>query len=123
MAWTFDGKLRATIEAPLGPMAERPDTRVVAREGWFQRITPSTPTQHHEVLLSVVGEADADRVIDEVVAEYRGVYRALVARLAFLRERGIAYAVTNAREATSAPMLEHLGFETLFRGACYELAP
>lgn len=55
-------------------------------------------------------------------ARGRGVYRALVAaRLAFLRERGIEYAVTHAREATSAPMLEHLGFETLFRGACYQL--
>lgn len=49
-----------------------------------------------------------------------GAYRALVAaRLAFLRERGIAYAVTHAREATSAPMLERFGFETLFRSKCY----
>jgi hypothetical protein len=45
------------------------------------------------------------------------------ARLAFLRERGIEYAVTNASEATSAPMLEHLGFETLFSGARYQLDP
>jgi hypothetical protein len=45
----------------------------------------------------------------------------IAARLAFLRERGLEYAVTHAREATSAPMLEHLGFETLFRGACYQL--
>jgi len=53
-------------------------------------------------------------------ARGRGVYRALVAaRLAFLRDRGIAYAVTQARESTSAPILEHLGFETLFRGRCH----
>lgn len=53
-------------------------------------------------------------------ARGRGVYRALVAaRLAALRARGLAYAVTQAREATSAPMLEHLGFETLFRSRCY----
>jgi GNAT superfamily N-acetyltransferase len=52
----------------------------------------------------------------------RGVYKALVgARLRFLRERGIELAVTHAREATSAPILEHLGFETLFRGRCYVL--
>ncbi len=51
-----------------------------------------------------------------------GAYRALVAaRLAFLRQRGIGYAVTQAREATSAPILEHLGFETLFRSKCYRL--
>lgn len=54
----------------------------------------------------------------------RGVYRALVAaRLGLLRARGVAYAVTHAREATSAPMLEHLGLETLFRYACHWLDP
>jgi hypothetical protein len=48
------------------------------------------------------------------------VYRSLVAaRLAFLHERGVDYAVTQARESTSAPILEHLGFETLFRGRCH----
>jgi GNAT superfamily N-acetyltransferase len=55
-------------------------------------------------------------------ARGRGVYRSLVAaRLAHLREHGIDYAVTQARESTSAPMLEHLGFETLFRGRCHVL--
>jgi len=289
--WTFERKLRAAIEAPCGRMSARADTRVVAREGWFQRITPSAPGSHlNEVLRSVVDAADAERVIDEVVAEYRaigkptkwctgpwtkpddfgerlvrrgftswktrgmgsetdapiapgaarvrlvetdgdldaylrisrlawsiddddveatrasyrpmlgsvlfpfivdvdgsaaggtsrthdvdgsaaggtsrthdvdgsaaggtshthdvgasalllrdgygylvggaivehargrGLYRALVAaRLAFLRDRGIEYAVTHARESTSAPLLEHFGFETLFHGACYLL--
>ncbi len=53
-------------------------------------------------------------------ARGRGAYRALVsARLAFLQSRGVEYAVTQAREATSAPMLEHFGFETLFRSKCY----
>jgi GNAT superfamily N-acetyltransferase len=53
-------------------------------------------------------------------ARGRGAYRALVgARLAFLRSRGVEYAVTQAREATSAPMLEHLGFETLLRSTCW----
>ena len=64
----------------------------------------------------LVGTAVVER------ARGRGVYRALVgARLAFLHQRGIEYAVTHARESTSAPMLEHLGFETLFRGRCYLL--
>ncbi len=250
MGWTSERKLRAAIDGPLGPMSTRPDTRVVAREGWFQRITPSAPGSHlNEVLVSVVDEGDAERVIEEVVTEYRalgkptkwctgpwtrpadfgerllrrgfrgwgtrgmgratdapiapgaarvrlveteadldaylrtsrlawsidddnleptraayreilgtllflfvaedagtsglllredhaylvggavteaargrGLYRALVAaRQAFLRDRGVEYAVTHAREATSAPMLEHLGFETLYRGACYQL--
>jgi hypothetical protein len=55
-------------------------------------------------------------------ARGRGLYKALTAeRLAFLRARGIGYAVTHAREATSAPRLERLGFETLFRSKCYVL--
>lgn len=54
----------------------------------------------------------------------KGIYRALVAaRLAFLAERGIALAVTHAREATSAPILAHLGFETLFRSQCFLFDP
>jgi hypothetical protein len=252
MTWDFERKLRAAILAPLGPIATYPDTRVIERDGWFQRISPSSAgINHNEVLRSAVDEADAEQVIDSVVAEYRslgkpttwhtgpwtrpldfgerllrrgfrcsksrgmgcdtsadiasghvrvrrletvdeldsylsasrlawgvhdddleatraryrltfgtlqfffvaegvgaaavvlredygyfvggavveqarghGVYRTLVAaRLAFLRERGIEYAVTNASEATSAPMLEHLGFETLFSGARYQLDP
>jgi GNAT superfamily N-acetyltransferase len=52
----------------------------------------------------------------------RGLYRALIAaRLALLRDAGRTLAVTHAREATSAPMLEHLGFETAFRSRCYLL--
>lgn len=55
-------------------------------------------------------------------ARGQGAYRALVtARLEFLRDRGVDYAVTQAREATSAPILTHLGFETLFRSRCYRL--
>ena len=52
----------------------------------------------------------------------RGVYRALVAaRLDFLAERSVALAVTQAREATAAPILERLGFETVFRWRCWLL--
>lgn len=245
VTWSFDRKLRACIDAPLGPSASPPDMRVVARDGWFQRITPSAAgSWQNEVLVSSVDERDAERVIEETIATYRalgkptkwstgpwtkpddfgerlarrgfsswatrgmgiatdapiapsearvtrveddpteyvrasarawsvekddvqrrafvsalgkelvafladdgagavllredygylvgaavhesargrGVYRALVAaRLAYLRDRGIEYAVTHAREETSAPILEHLGFETLFRGRCYLL--
>jgi GNAT superfamily N-acetyltransferase len=52
----------------------------------------------------------------------KGVYRALIeTRLDFLRQRGVTLAVTLAREATSAPMLAHLGFETLFPCRVYLL--
>ncbi len=53
----------------------------------------------------------------------RGLYRALIdARLAWLRERGIGLAVTQAREATSAPILERLGWETVFESRCWLLS-
>jgi GNAT superfamily N-acetyltransferase len=263
VAWTFEQRRDAVIEAPLVDSVGRVDTRVIARDGWYQVITPSAPgTLHNEVLFSQVEPADAERTIDEVVAMYaatghptkwcvgpwtrpadfgdrlahrgfsswetrgmgcettlevtggevrvdevvteealdaytavalagwaipeteleaerlafrgaytrtprivhffvacfddaivgtaaivmrvlesrsygylvgsqvlerargHGVYKALVgARLRFLRERGIDLAVTHAREATSAPILEHLGFETLFRGRCHVGVP
>lgn len=53
-------------------------------------------------------------------ARGHGVYRALVAaRLEYLRRAGIAYAVVQAREATAAPILEKLGFTSLFRSQCF----
>ncbi len=57
-----------------------------------------------------------------VLANYRGrgLYRALVqARLAHARARGIALATSHAREATSAPILEKIGFETVCRFPMY----
>ena len=62
----------------------------------------------------------------QVLAKFRGrgAYAALLAvRLASLRDRGIEYAVTHAMDATSAPILERLGFETLFSSQTYTLAP
>lgn len=54
----------------------------------------------------------------------RGIYRALLeGRMAALRELGIDLATTQAREHTSAPMLEHLGFETVFRMTLYQWNP
>jgi len=57
-----------------------------------------------------------------VLADYRGrgLYRALVqARLAHARARGITLATSHAHEATSAPILETLGFETVCRFPMY----
>src|SRR4029453_9172393 len=52
----------------------REDTVVVERPGWFQLITPSAPATHlNEVIVSTVETADAERVIDEVVAGYRRI--------------------------------------------------
>jgi RimJ/RimL family protein N-acetyltransferase len=52
----------------------------------------------------------------------RGAYRALLeARLARLRALGIGLATTHARDQSSAPILERLGFETVFRYRAYQL--
>jgi hypothetical protein len=57
-------------------------------------------------------------------ARGHGAYRALLAaRLAFLHRRGFEYVVTHALEATSAPILEHLGFETLYRATTWVRTP
>jgi ribosomal protein S18 acetylase RimI-like enzyme len=48
-------------------------------------------------------------------ARRRGVYRALIAaRLAALAAEGVPLAVTHAKESTSAPLLERVGFRTVF---------
>lgn len=60
-----------------------------------------------------------------VIAEHRGrgVYRALLAaRLRDLVARGTPLATTLAMESSSAPILEHLGWETLYRSRRYQLA-
>jgi hypothetical protein len=44
-------------------------------------------------------------------------------RLAYLASRGIAIATTHAREATSAPILERLGFRTAFRYTVHRFDP
>lgn len=54
----------------------------------------------------------------------RGVYRATVAaRLAMARRDGVALATTHARCATSAPILERLGFQTAFAYDLFAFEP
>lgn len=51
----------------------------------------------------------------------RGIYRALVdERLSDAATLGFSLATTQAREATSAPILDKLGFETLYRSRVYK---
>jgi GNAT superfamily N-acetyltransferase len=50
----------------------------------------------------------------------RGLYRALVsARLAHARAHGIVLATSHARESSSAPILERMGFATIARFSMY----
>ena len=87
----------------------------VGRDGdWFGTAATILRGDYAYLLGAQVNEA----------ARGRGAYRALVAtRLQALQQVGIEYAISHARESTSAPMLEHLGFETLDRYCCYVLEP
>src|SRR5262249_22049681 len=70
--------------APLDPLEEvmtaaqrafiaAPDTEVRERAGWFQIITPSSGRGGlNEVSRSILGENEADAIIDATLAEYRG---------------------------------------------------
>jgi hypothetical protein len=61
-----------------------------------------------------------------VIAAYQhqGVYRALLdERIALAAQLGSPLAVTQAREATSAPILAKLGFESLYSGYIYKWEP
>lgn len=108
-----------------------------AHERALEKALAATPRLAHFYVASLEGEpagtaalvlrGDYGYLMGGVVldsARGRGVYRALVAeRLAFLRAEGLGYAVTHAHADTSAPILERLGFETLFRSTCYALDP
>jgi ribosomal protein S18 acetylase RimI-like enzyme len=51
----------------------------------------------------------------------RGIYKALIkARLDDLQKKNVKIAVTQARESTSAPILERLGFETMFSAEIFK---
>jgi N-acetylglutamate synthase-like GNAT family acetyltransferase len=68
--------------------------------------------------------ADCGYLVGAVVLEAHrgcGAYRALIQeRLIDLKRMGIGFAVTQAREATSAPILEKQGFLTAFRAKIYK---
>jgi GNAT superfamily N-acetyltransferase len=73
-----------------------------------------------------LGDDSAYLTGGNVLTEFRGkgIYRALIrARLDALQALSIPLATTHAREKTSAPILEKLGFETVFRYSIYELKP
>jgi hypothetical protein len=74
----------------------------------------------------IVKERSVYLVGGNVLEAYRGrgIYRALIdERLRDAAALGLTLATTQAREATSAPILEALGFETLFRSRVYKWQP
>jgi GNAT superfamily N-acetyltransferase len=94
----------------------------------------ATPERRHHLFLAYQGDvlaatagyyahARSAYLIGGVVLPEmrgRGLYRALVgARLAHAAARGYTLVTTHAREATSAPILERLGFATEYRYTMY----
>jgi GNAT superfamily N-acetyltransferase len=74
----------------------------------------------------VTKERSAFLVGGVVLPEHRGtgVYRALLdQRLRRIAALGLPLATTHARESTSAPILERVGFETVFRSRMYVWQP
>lgn len=103
------------------------DADVLART--HDIVLAAQPRTHHMFLAYADGEPAATAsyvafprsayLLGGVVLERyrgRGLYRALVAaRIEHARARGIELATSLAREETSAPILERLGFETIVR--------
>lgn len=71
-AMSRDEILREIIERPREAYVPLPDLQVIERPGWRQLLTPSLKRGGlNDVSLAQVGEADAERVIDETFAQYR----------------------------------------------------
>jgi GNAT superfamily N-acetyltransferase len=128
-----DAELDTYVDVAMQGWSISPDQAVAERDT-HRRAACSRPRQAHFFVARVGGEIAGTAAVIIIDGNHgylaatqvlpvhrgRGVYRALVgARLAFLAQRGIALAVTQAREASSAPMLQHLGFETMFHSLCY----
>lgn len=59
------------LERPRESFVRLADSQVIVRPGWRQLLTPSIKGGgFNDVSLSIVDEADADRVIDETIAQY-----------------------------------------------------
>ncbi|MCP3144565.1 hypothetical protein [Pyxidicoccus xibeiensis] len=67
--WSLEEKREACLRAPMGDDLLRTDTRIIARPGWYQVVTPSAPgSMLNEVVLSQVDATEAEQVIDEAIA-------------------------------------------------------
>ncbi len=71
MAMSRDEILAEILERPRESFVPLADSQVIVRPGWRQLLTPSVKGGgFNDISLSVVDEADADRVIDETIAQY-----------------------------------------------------
>jgi GNAT superfamily N-acetyltransferase len=127
---TFEDYYTTTVRGWESEVAEAASWRVSMRAALERGL-------HHYYLARVGGEpvGTAGMVVKprcvylmggNVLASHRGrgIYRALIdERLRDAAARAIPLAVTQAREATSAPILAKLGFETLYHSHVYKWEP
>ncbi len=70
--WDDAAVLEEALASPRKGYFPMPDLRAVERPGWMQLVTPSFKNGgFNEVSLSVLGDDEADAVIDRTIAEYR----------------------------------------------------
>jgi GNAT superfamily N-acetyltransferase len=95
------------------------NARVLAMPGYHQHMFLASCDGEPAATAAYVAFERSAHLLGGVVLPHqrgRGLYRALVlARLRHARARGIPLATSHAREATSAPILERMGFETVCR--------
>lgn len=73
MEWTPERRVDACVRAPLGDAFVREDTEILAREGWYELVTPSAPgAMLNEILLSTLTADDAEAAIDAALARHPG---------------------------------------------------
>jgi GNAT superfamily N-acetyltransferase len=71
LPFTQDELLREVLIAPREAILPQPDTRILSEDGLWRVITPSLPQGGlNEVCGTRLSEAEADRVIDQTVADY-----------------------------------------------------
>jgi hypothetical protein len=72
--WSPERKYRAAVEAPLTTAVARPDTSVIARDDWYQVVTPSAPgTRLNEIAYSKLAPGDADAAVGAAIATYHAL--------------------------------------------------
>jgi GNAT superfamily N-acetyltransferase len=95
------------------------NAQILAMPGYRQHMFLASRDGEPAATASYVAFARSAFLLGGVVLPHQrglGLYRALVlARLRHARDRGIPLATSHARESTSAPILERMGFQTVCR--------
>lgn len=96
-------------------------SRTLPKMEFFLALVHQTPAGVSSYCMQSGGVAYLNGAV--VLPEFRGrgLYHAMIAaRFRSLLAQRVGYAVTQAREATSAPILEKMGFTDLFHSCCFQ---